>query len=69
MNQDCELAVRHEPFHYTCFRCAEIEHQLTQEALSALPDDLPTAEQVRRIQQIIRDVDNRVRERVRDDPT
>ena len=69
VNEDCELAVRHDPFHYTCLRCSEIELQLIQEALSALSGDLTTAEQVRRIQQIIRDVDDRVRERFRDDPS
>ena len=69
MNQGCELAVRQVPFHYTCFRCAEIEEQLTQEALSALPDDLPPGEQIRRIEQIIRDVDKQVRGRVQNDGT
>ena len=65
MNQDCELAARQVPIHYTCFRCAEIEDQLKLEKLSALPDDLPTDEQIRRIEQIIRDIDQRVRDRVR----
>src|SRR5436190_20229567 len=67
MNLAWEIASRQERFHYTCFRCAQLSRQFTTEALLSLPEGLPPEEQLNRIEQIIRDVDARVRAAVRSD--
>ena len=67
MNQEWEIAVRQQRFHYTCARCAQLSQQLTMEAIASLPEGLPDEEQLHRIEQVVRDVDARVRDIVRDD--
>jgi hypothetical protein len=56
---------QHQPHHYTCFRCADLSDQFTQEALASFPADLSPEEQIRRLTQLTREVDDRVRAVVR----
>jgi protein-arginine kinase activator protein McsA len=67
MNQAWELASRQQRHHFTCSRCGQLERQFMTEALSGFPADLPPA-QAQRIEQIIREVDQRVREHIRSNP-
>jgi protein-arginine kinase activator protein McsA len=67
MNQAWEISSRHQCFHYTCFRCAQLSHQFTTEVLSSIAKGLPPEDQLHRIEQIVRDVDARVRAAVRSD--
>ena len=67
MNEAWEIASRQQRFHYTCFRCAQLSHQLTTEAVSNIPEGLPPEDQLHRLEQIVRDVDARVRAAVRSD--
>ena len=66
-NKAWEIASRKRPFHYTCFRCAQLSHQFMTEALSSIPEGLPREDQFERIEQIVRDVDAKVRAAVRND--
>jgi hypothetical protein len=67
MNLSWEFAVRQQQFHYTCPRCAELEHEFTVEALSPLLDQAPPEQQERMMQGIIRAVDERVRRTIQDE--
>jgi hypothetical protein len=67
MNQTWEVSSRQQRYHYTCFRCSELFHEFITEALSSIPDGLPPEQQLQRIEQITRDTDQRVRDRVRSD--
>jgi hypothetical protein len=66
-NLPWERAIRQERFYYSCFRCAHLQHQFTKAALSTPPENLSQDVQLQHIEKIIRDVDQRVRDRVRSD--
>jgi len=66
-NQSWEIAVRKERFHYTCTRCRKLQLQFATEAISVIPSGLPPEEQMRRIEKIVGEVDERVREQIRGD--
>ena len=63
-NQEWEQAVRKQKFHFTCFRCADLEHRFTIEAMEAIPEGLSQDQQVLAIQQAIAEVDRRVRKQI-----
>ncbi len=67
MNQSWEVSSRQQRYHFTCLRCAELLHEFTTETLSSLPHDLPADQQLQRLEQITREIDQRVRDRVRSD--
>jgi len=67
MNQAWEFSSRQQRYHYRCFRCTQLYHEFLTEAVSSIPDGLPPEQQLQIIEQITRDTDQRVRERIRSD--
>ena len=67
MNQSWEISSRQLRYHYTCSRCSELYHKFITDALASIPDGLTPTQQLRHIEQITRDTDQRVRDRVRRD--
>lgn len=66
LNDPWEIASRHQRFHYTCFRCGQLCHQFMAEALQKLPTGLSAGEQLRQIERMVKEVDERVRHSIRD---
>lgn len=69
LNQPWEKASRRERFHCTCRRCGALASQLTMEAVSNLPEGPSPEEQIRNLEQMIRRVDERVRQHIRNNPS
>ena len=67
MNQSWEQEIRKQKFHFTCFRCGQMEHQLMIEAMEAMPKGLSQDEQMLAIQKAILETDRRVREQAQGD--
>lgn len=64
LNQAWEQEVRKQRFHFTCFRCAELERQFMMQTLDAMPKDLDQDQQILAIQGAIVETEHRVRERI-----
>jgi protein-arginine kinase activator protein McsA len=60
-NKPWEMELRKEPYCYFCHRCIQLYAQCMREAVSALREGLSHGEQVLGVEELIRDVDARMR--------
>ncbi|MEP6669079.1 MAG: hypothetical protein ABJF10_08005 [Chthoniobacter sp.] len=67
-NAPHEMASRRQRFHYTCLRCGELSAQWMVEAIGNLPEGLSLEMQSGHFEKIVREVDERVRYKIRSNP-
>jgi hypothetical protein len=60
-NKPSEVELRKEPFSYFCHRCIQLYAQCMMESASALRERLSPGEQPPGVEELIRDVDARMR--------
>jgi hypothetical protein len=63
-NLESEQRARGHPFHFTCFRCSQVYHELLSASLPKLPKGLTPQAQVEALADLIADIDRQVVERV-----
>ena len=65
-NMEWERRARGERFHFTCFRCSFISHEVVSAALADIPQDLSRDAQLEALVDLTSQTDELVRERVRE---
>lgn len=65
MNQLWEQEIRKQAFHYTCFRCAQLQSELLMKAIDAMPKGLSENEEMEAIRKATVETDRRVREQAK----
>ena len=66
LNQPWEIDVRKQKFHFTCFRCSELEREFMAQALDLIPKNLSPDQQMVAIQRVIAETDRLVRVKVQE---